>query len=314
MVIGCYDISCVKCRNEPTAIQKRLVSAPTSLYYCIRTLQTGISLLRIHHIDTLDASDLEPYKTLRQTAEHRKQGIFVAEGDKVVSRLLESEIQVLSFLMTPEWFEIHCPVLESRTGAITVFLGHKSLLNSIVGFHLHQGIMAVAKIPEAMDLRTIVKHSKKPLLFVAVDGMTNSENLGVLVRNCAAFGVQALLVSENSSSPYLRRAVRNSMGAIFRLPVVHSENLVTTLQELKSSFSVRVVAAHPHTEQTCLSTVDFSRDSCIVFGSEGSGISPGVLAACDESATISMSEGIDSLNVSNASAVFLYEVARRRGQ
>jgi tRNA G18 (ribose-2'-O)-methylase SpoU len=271
-------------------------------------------LLRIRHIDSLDASELEPYKTLRQTAEHRKQGIFVAEGDKVVSRLLESEIQVLSFLMTPEWFEIHRLVLDSRTGAITVFLGHKSLLNSIVGFHLHQGIMAVAKIPEAMGLGTIVKQSKKPLLFVAVDGMTNSENLGVLVRNCAAFGVHALLVSENSSSPYLRRAVRNSMGTIFRLPVVHSENLVTTLQELKSSFSILVVAAHPHTEQTRLTAVDFCQDSCIVFGSEGNGISPGVLAACNESAAISMSDGVDSLNVSNASAVFLYEVARQRGR
>jgi tRNA G18 (ribose-2'-O)-methylase SpoU len=102
------------------------------------------------------------------------------------------------------------------------------------------------------------------------------------------------------------------MGTIFKLPVVHSDSLVATLQELKSSFSVYIVAAHPRTEQTHLSTVDFRRDSCIVFGSEGSGISSGVLAACNESAAIPMSNGVDSLNVSNASAVFLYEVARQR--
>jgi tRNA G18 (ribose-2'-O)-methylase SpoU len=269
-------------------------------------------LIHIRHISTLDVPELEPYRTLRQTVEHRKQGIFVAEGEKVVLRLLESDIRAVSFLMTPEWFEIHHPALESLPGAIEVFLGHKSLLNSIVGFHLHQGIMAVARIPEAADLGTIVGRSNRPLLFVAVDGMTNSENLGVLVRNCAAFGVQALLVGENSSSPYLRRAVRNSMGTIFKLPVVHSDSLVATLQELKSSFSVYIVAAHPRTEQTHLSTVDFRRDSCIVFGSEGSGISSGVLAACNESAAIPMSNGVDSLNVSNASAVFLYEVARQR--
>ena len=54
---------------------------------------------------------------------------------------------------------------------------------------------------------------------MAIDGLSNAENLGALVRNCAAFGVQALVVGETCSSPYLRRSVRNSMGAIFQLPV-----------------------------------------------------------------------------------------------
>lgn len=269
-------------------------------------------MLEIHHIDSLDVPELQPYKTLRQTSEHEKQGIFVAEGEKVVARLLESGLKPLSFLMTPEWFETYRVRLESKPDTITVFLGEKSLLNSIVGFHLHQGIMAVAAIPEAMDLETIVKQMETPHLFVAVDGMTNSENLGVLVRNCAAFGVQALLVGETSSSPYLRRAVRNSMGTIFRLPVLHSDSLVRTIHQLKSQFSIHVVAAHPHTDQSFISTVDFCSDSCIVFGSEGTGISPDVLSECDELAAIPMSDGVDSLNVSNASAVFLYEVWRQR--
>ncbi|HTP12813.1 MAG TPA: RNA methyltransferase, partial [Bacteroidota bacterium] len=261
----------------------------------------------------LNKSGLEPYQTLRQTADHRDQGIFVAEGDKVVARLLERPDGVVSFLMTPEWLDVHRSVLESLPGTVAVFVAEKSLLNTIVGFHLHQGIMAVAKIPEPANLGTLVTRSKRPFLLVAVDGITNSENLGVLVRNCAAFGVQGLVVGETSSSPYLRRAVRNSMGTIFRLPVVNSENLAATLRELSTSHSVRVIAAHPHTEHHQLSDMDFRRDCCIVFGSEGTGISAGVLAACDESAAIPMAEGVDSLNVSNASAVFLYEVARQRG-
>jgi tRNA G18 (ribose-2'-O)-methylase SpoU len=283
-------------------------------FVSFKTPQPNFSLLQIYHIETLDAPGLEPYKTLRQTADHRKQGIFVAEGDKVVARLLESRIEPLSFLLTPEWFEVHRAHLESLPGTIAVFVGDKALLNTIVGFHLHQGIMAVAKIPESPSLAEAVKLSKKPLLFVAVEGMTNSENLGVLIRNCAAFGVQALIVGENSSSPYLRRAVRNSMGTIFKLPVLQTENLITTLSELNTLFSVHVVAAHPHSEQTSLPTVDFQRNICVVFGSEGSGISSGVLAACNESAAIPMSNGVDSLNVSNASAVFLYEVARQRSR
>src|SRR5207253_1107276 len=148
--------------------------------------------------------------------------------------------------------------------------------------------------------------STRPFLFVAVDGLNNAENLGALVRNSAGFGVQALLVGETSSSPFLRRAVRSSMGTIFQLPVVELSNLAETLQELRRQH-IRCIAAHPHTDRRTLSQADFTGDCCIVLGSEGTGVSAAVLAACDEAVAIPMSSGVDSLNVASASAVFLYE-------
>lgn len=268
--------------------------------------------MRIVPVLTLDEPNLHPYKTLRRPLEHRRNGIFVAEGEKVVRRLLESTLDVLTVLLTPEWLGVCRPLLEKRTGDICVFVAHKQLVEAIVGFHLHQGIMAVARIPGSRTLSQAITQSKRPALFVAVEGLTNAENLGVLVRNCAAFDVDALLVGETSSSPYLRRAVRNSMGTIFTLPVVHPANLVEAIEDLKSNHHIRVVAAHPHAEQTMLHQALLSVDCCVVFGSEGEGISAAVLAACDESVSIPMQEGIDSLNVGSASAVFLYEVQRQR--
>jgi tRNA G18 (ribose-2'-O)-methylase SpoU len=153
----------------------------------------------------------------------------------------------------------------------------------------------------------------------AVDGLTSSENLGALVRNCAAFNVQALLVGETSTSPFLRRAVRNSMGAIFRLPVVElgkalnpgaDKTLAETLQTLRKH-SIRCIAAHPRGGKV-LHDADFSGDCCVVFGSEGTGISESVLKCCDEAICIPMPEKVDSLNVGAAAAVFLYEVSRQR--
>jgi tRNA G18 (ribose-2'-O)-methylase SpoU len=269
-------------------------------------------LLRLRHIDTLEIPELQPYRTLRQTADHEKQGIFVAEGEKVVARLLESDIQIISVLITPEWLAVYRNRLESKPWDLAVFLGKKDLLNSIVGFHLHQGIMAVAKIPPSISLDSIAKQSPKPNLFVAIDAMTNSENLGVLIRNCTAFGVQALIVGETSSSPYLRRAVRNSMGTIFKLEVVRSADLAATIRELQSRFSIRVIAAHPHVEQSSISEVNLRGDCCLVFGSEGNGISRRVLEACNDATAIPMQLGVDSLNVASASAVVLYEVMKQR--
>ncbi len=256
-------------------------------------------------------SGLEPYRTLRRPVEHQKKGIFVAEGEKVVRRLLESRIPVQSLLITPEWFSVYRPILEMRGEEIVIFLAPKQLLERIVGFHLHQGIMAIASIPSPVPLEKIIESSNPPYLFVAIDGLTNAENLGVLVRNCAAFGVQALLVGETSSTPFLRRAVRNSMGAVFKLPVVQVEDLAETLHSLRHK-GILTIAAHPHTEQTDLWDVDVQRSCCLVFGSEGEGIRESVVRACEYHAAIPMLNGVDSLNVASASAVFLAEVMRRR--
>jgi tRNA G18 (ribose-2'-O)-methylase SpoU len=266
----------------------------------------------IHSVTTLDDRLLQPYRTLRRPVEHQREGIFVAEGEKVVRRLLESSLEILSLLLTPEWLENLRPILTSRPEDLQVFVAPKSIVESIVGFHLHQGIMAVARIPQPHLLGEALRQCHAPRLLVAVDGLTNAENLGVLVRNCAAFGVDAFLVGETSSNPYLRRAVRNSMGTIFRLSVVQLADLGATIHELKSVHGIRVIAAHPHTEQRALHDASFGGDCCIVFGSEGEGISESVLAVCDELVAIPMNDGVDSLNVASASAVFLYEVQRQR--
>ncbi len=270
-------------------------------------------MLRVHHIDSLDLPELQPYRTMRQQLEHRRQQIFVAEGEKVVRRLLESRFTVVSLLLPGKWLEILEPFLEVRPEEIQVYLAEKEVLEKLTGFSMYQGLLAIGRIPILATLEGVLESSARPWLFAAVDGLANAENLGALVRNSAALGVQALLVGETSSSPLLRRAVRSSMGAIFQLPVVEVPNLAQTLQRLLQ-LKIRCIAAHPHTNSRILSQADFTQDCCIVFGSEGVGISLSVLAACDEAVAIPMSSGVDSLNVASASAVFLYEASRQRGE
>jgi len=269
-------------------------------------------MISIIPITSLDHPDLVPYRTLRQSEEHFRQGIFIAEGTTVVRRLLEGGHTILSVLLTPDWLEEFREQLAARSEQMTVFVGEKNLLNTIVGYNLHQGIMALAKIPVQETLDSVLERSPSPHLLAAIDGLTNSENIGVLVRNCTAFGVQVLLVGETSSSPYLRRAVRNSMGTVFKLPIVHCTYLVETLEELRRLRNYNIIAAHPHTEDHHLQHADFTGHCCLVFGSEGYGISPQVLTTCDTHVAIPMQRGVDSLNVASASAVFLYEVGRQR--
>ncbi len=188
-------------------------------------------MFHVQKITALDLPELAPYRTMRRPLEHERQGIFVAEGEKVVRRLLESRFEVVSVLLPEKHLEAFRPLLEARPEKFTVYLADKKLLESLIGFSMYQGQLAVGKIPPPSTLDDILSNKPKPLLLVAVDALTSAENLGALVRNCVAFGVQALIVGETSSSPFLRRAVRNSMGTILQLPVLELTNRRGELHE-----------------------------------------------------------------------------------
>ncbi|MGD0260025.1 MAG: RNA methyltransferase [Verrucomicrobiota bacterium] len=268
---------------------------------------------RLQQIESFDLPELQPYRTMRRQHEHREQGIFVAEGEKVVRRLLESKFSVVSVLLPEKWLTELGSLLQARPEEVRVFVAEKALLETLTGFSMYQGLLAVGKIPVMPTLAEMVARSPQPRLLAAADGLSSAENLGALVRNCAAFSAQALIVGETCSSPFLRRAVRSSMGAIFELPIVEVASLVQALRDLRQH-AIRIIAAHPHAAGRTLSQADFTGDCCVVFGSEGYGLAPAVLAACDEAAAIPMPETVDSLNVGSAAAIFLYEANRQRGK
>lgn len=272
-------------------------------------------MLHIQKVTSLDLPELQPYRTMRRPVEHREQGIFVAEGEKVVRRLLQSHFPVVSVLLPEKWVADYEALIQSRPEKdIPVFVvSEKHVLEELVGFSMYQGVLAVGKIPARPALAEILEQSPRPRLFTAVDGLTSAENLGAVVRNCVAFGAHAIIVGETSSSPYLRRAVRNSMGTIFQLPVVETPSLVQCLSELRTN-KVHCIAAHPHVSGRTIADANFKSDCCIVFGSEGHGISPAALELCDDAVAIPMAPAVDSLNVGAAAAVFLYEAARQRGK
>lgn len=281
----------------------------------IRNAAFGCSMakLLIQPIDSLDAPELQLYRTLRRIEEHERAGVFVATNVKVVERLFASRIEVASALLTPEWYEKFAASLRARPEAeLLVYVGEKVLLETITGYHLHQGALAVGRIPRQPTLPELLATAPRPLLFAAVEGIASAENLGAIVRGCAAFGTHALIVGETCVSPFQRRAVSGSMGSIFEQPVLLATNLVATLQELRAH-GVRCLAADPAADATKLFEADLRSDTCLVFGAEGPGLSEAALRACDEVVEIPMPSHMNSLNVAAATAVFLYEATRQRG-
>ena len=269
-------------------------------------------MIEVIPIESFDLPELQPYRTMQWQYEHRKKGIFVAEGEKVVRRLLESQMEVMSLLLPAKWLEIYAEILAKRPEPIIrAYTAEKAALEELTGFTMYQGVLAIGRVPHRPTLEEMITRAPAPALFVAVEAVSNAQNLGGLVRNCAAFGAHGIITGETCCSPYLRRAVRGSMGTIFKLPAFESEGLVRTFATLKSHH-FRIIAAHPHTDKRKLSQADFSQNAVIVLGSEGSGLSAEVLGICDDVVAIPMQNEVDSLNVGTAGAIFLYEAARQR--
>jgi tRNA G18 (ribose-2'-O)-methylase SpoU len=264
---------------------------------------------------------LAPFRNLKAQVDHLNQGVFVAEGEKVIRRLLASPHRVVSVLVPPECVTGYEPLLAARAETITLFVAGRDVLRSLTGFSIFQGQLALAQVPRAATMDELLS-LPRPHLFAAIDGLSNAENVGAVIRNAAALGVQAIIVGETSGHAYLRRSVRSSMGTIFQLPYLAcaarsvgipaaGTDLATTLTQLRAH-GVRCLAAHPHTDRRTLWDADLTGDRCIVLGSEGDGLRPEVLAACDEAVAIPMCESVDSLNVASAAAIFFAEAQRQR--
>lgn len=267
-------------------------------------------MVKRHEIIRTDAPELAPYRNMRDQRGHLDGGVFVAEGGNVVRRLIESSHGLRSVLVPPKHADEFDELLTRNGRTADLFVAPMEMLEALTGFHLYQGILAIGEVPKASTL-DFVFGLRRPLLLAAVDNLTGAENIGAIIRNAAAFGVDALLMGETSAHPYLRRSVRCSMGTLFRMPYLVAADLARTLEHLRQG-GVRVIAAHAHADQRTLNDCDLRGDTCLVFGAEGDGLRPQVLAACDEAVRIPMLGDVDSLNVASASAVFFAEARRQR--
>jgi tRNA G18 (ribose-2'-O)-methylase SpoU len=233
------------------------------------------------------------------------QGIFIAEGPKVINSLLASGIKALSFLTT----ESFC---KSFRSSAPVYVMPAEEIEKVIGFRFHRGIMAACRSPEKLQLEKTVRRLKKPHLLVAFNGVNDPENVGLIVRNAAAFGASAVIVDRKTYDPYYRRAVRVSMGTIFDIPVIYTDELRPGLKFLKDRFGTRIIVTSLGSRSIDAALCDMSGNICLVFGNEDKGVDRDVAKEADLEVRIPIERCVDSLNVACASAILLREAYLKR--
>ncbi|MEA5099419.1 MAG: 23S rRNA (guanosine(2251)-2'-O)-methyltransferase RlmB [Bacteroidales bacterium] len=178
----------------------------------------------------------------------------------------------------------------------------------------HQGVVAVISLIEYYNFEEIVtqiiEKGKMPFLLM-LDRVTDVRNLGAIARSAECAGVDAIIVPQYSSAQINEDAIKTSSGALLNLPICREPNLKTTINVAKQ-MGIKVYAA---TEKGAefYTDVDFTENIMIVMGAEDTGVSPEIIKLCDGKIKIPLKGSIESLNVSVASAVIMYEVVRQRG-
>ncbi len=176
----------------------------------------------------------------------------------------------------------------------------------------HQGVVAqIAAIDyvELQDILDRVPEDETPLI-VMFDGVTDIRNFGGIARSAECAGAHGIITSLKSSAPVNAEAMKASAGALSRIPVCRVGSIRNTIKALQAE-GFQVVAATEHSRKL-MYDADLRKPTVIIMGSEENGISKEALKLCDEQLAIPLIGAIESLNVSAAAAVMLFEVVRQR--
>jgi tRNA G18 (ribose-2'-O)-methylase SpoU len=255
-------------------------------------------------INSLDDPCLALYRNLKDKELARDGGRFIAEGEQVVRRLLVSRVKVESLLVSKRKADAIAPLVPE---SVPMFVASDETVQQIIGFEFHSGVLACGIRPRPSELEDVLdKSSQATQTLVVCTKITNSENLGSLIRISAGFGVAAMLLGEQCCDPFFRQTVRVSMGSAFTLPMVRSTNILADLIRLKTEFDFELVATVLAAGAQPLAEARRSPRTALIFGGEADGLEPHYIAACDRQMTIPMRLGTDSLNVAVAAGIFLY--------
>lgn len=265
----------------------------------------------IREITDFNAPELDVYARLTENQlvnrAEPENALFVAESPLVIGRALDAGCEPVSFLIEKKHVNGKGAALLARCGNVPVFAAELDVLTQLTGFHLTRGMLCAMRRPAAANPAALLQRAER---VAVLENVMNPTNLGAIFRSAAALGMDAVLLTSAGSDPLYRRAVRVSMGTVFQVPWAYLlENWTALLHTL--GFRTAAMALRDDSVRLDDPRLAAERRLAVVMGTEGDGLAPQTIAACDYTVRIPMHHGVDSLNVAAASAVAFYQLGRR---
>lgn len=234
------------------------------------------------------------------------EGLFIAEGEKVIRRALQAGHPMRAMLLTPKWAGVMRDVIESVQAPVHIVA--PELAEKVTGYHVHRGALASMGRKPLPAAETLLASARRVVIMEAVNDHTN---IGAIFRSAAALGMDGVLLSPSCADPLYRRSVKVSMGAVFSVPYARLTGWPHSLESVRAA-GLPLLALTPGAGAVPLDDLAPHRlpRAALLLGAEGAGLSAAAQRAADERVRIPMAHGVDSLNVGAAAAVAFYALTR----
>ncbi|HKR60183.1 MAG TPA: RNA methyltransferase [Pyrinomonadaceae bacterium] len=248
----------------------------------------------------------------RAVRDGKEDGLIFVEGLRLCEEAASSGLTIQAVIYSNEIAR------KERAATLLAELSKKcdrlgevseSLLSTISYTKTPQGMIVLAERPESSK-EVLWPRKSEPDLLVILDGINNPVNVGAILRSAEAAGATGVITSGNSSDPFSPKALRGAMGSAFRLPIwsgaTYDEALSWCEEHKIKTVGADLSATKLHTD------IDWNGPRALVVGTESTGLSPEQVRMTDEAVKIPMLGEVESLNVSVAAAILLYEANRQR--
>jgi len=234
-------------------------------------------------VETLSKNKIKWIKSLHLKKFRDSEGVFIVEGDKMVSELIESWKDQIEFICTTD---------ENFKFQGTLFLTDEKTIKEIGSLTTPHKLLAVVKKPKLI--------TQKNELILALDNIQDPGNFGTIVRTADWFGVDLIVCSKGTVDMYNSKVVQSSMGSLFRIPIIYNDLTSYLSNTNLPIFGALLEGQNVYSEK-------LPKDAIIVMGNEGSGISEEVKSMIQHKIHIPRFGGAESLNVSIATGILLSE-------
>lgn len=264
----------------------------------------------MENITSKDNKWVKEYTRLGLLRQHRElKECFAIEGIKLILEAFNNNIEFEVVFVTMACMEKNEQELEKLFQAVNCVCVSDEVAKKMKTVQTTQGLFAICKfIPKSLDLQRI----KAGGLYIMLDKLQDSGNVGTIIRTAEAIGIDGIIVTKETCDLYNLKVLRASMGSLFRMPILVVENAIDTINSLNAG-GVSTFAAVVEKGAKLLQTIKFSGACVLLLGNEGGGLDKEVATACSERVTIKMNGNAESLNVSMAACIFMWEMTKLLG-
>lgn len=257
-------------------------------------------------VTSKDNEIIKNIKKLNEKKYRDETDSYIIEGIKIIAEAIKEKANIKRIVICEECLksEAISQNLMYEIAKYDCIYVDKKIFNFLTTVVTPQGILAVVEKPNA---HKSIKYDEDIIL--VLDGIQDPGNLGTILRTADSINLKQIVVSKDTADVYNPKVVRSTMGAIFRVNVIETDNLISTLKEIKKNKFKIVVTSLGASES--IYDMNFSKKA-IVIGNEAKGVSKDILDISDSKVIIPMLGKTESLNASVATGVILYEYVRRK--